>query len=293
MTATQSLKAADKQKILKKLTTEMKKHVKASPPKQSLSVLETLLYAICLENSTYQAAEDAYAKVLDTFFDLNEIRVSSVTEIEKALGDITDPDWKALRIRETLQHIFEKFYAFDLEILKRKTQDAAIKELEQIPYITPFVRDYILQQALGAHVVPIDRLMCQLLKWLGLTETETDEQQAGDAIKAGTKKADAPQLCFLLKLISADPILQPGLEQYADLPEDTDPFAAASRLGELYKKPVKRELVKKAKTVSRKKPETKAPQRPTSKSSPKKSAPKSVKKAVKKTTKKKPTSRKK
>ena len=293
MTATSSLKAADKQKILKKLTTEMKKHVKASPPKQSRSVLETLIYAVCLENATYQEADAAYTRMLEAFFDLNEIRVSSVTEIEQSLGDLSGADWKALRIRETLQHVFEKHYAFDLEILKRKTQDAANKELDQIPYLTPFIRDYTSQQALGAHVVPVDGLMSQLLKWLVLVEPEATESQAGDSIKSGIKKSDAPQLCFLLKLVSTDPILQPGLEQYANLSDETDPFAAATRLSDLYKKPVKRVTKKTAKTVSRKKPATKTPTRKKSKTGSKKTAPKTVKKAVKKTTKKKSITRKK
>ncbi|TWT58599.1 hypothetical protein KOR42_19810 [Thalassoglobus neptunius] len=284
MPASKSLKAADKQKILKKLVTEMKKHVKGSVPKHNHTVLETVLYSACLENVSYEAADQAYSNLLDTFFDLNEVRVSSVAEIVEALGDVHEADWKALRVRETLQDVFEKNFAFDLEILKRKTQEVANKELSEIPHISPFMRDFTVQHALGAHVLPVDDKMTQLLKWLGLVEASATSDQAADAIKAGIKKSEGPQFCFLMKSVSVDPVLQPGLEQYQDLDPETDPFACASRLADLYKNPVKPKRAKSAtKKVSRKKPEAKTSTRKTAKKAATKS--KTTAKKVKKPTK--------
>ncbi|MEW4488786.1 hypothetical protein AB1L42_11925 [Thalassoglobus sp. JC818] len=284
MPASKSLKAADKQKILKKLVTEMKKHVKGSIPKHNHSVLETVLYSACVENVSYEAADQAYSNLLDTFFDLNEVRVSSVTEIIEALGDVYEADWKALRVREALQDVFEKNFAFDLEILKRKTQEVANKELSEIPHISPFMRDYTVQHALGAHVLPVDEKMAQLLKWLALVDADATNEEASDAIKAGIKKSDGPQFCFLLKAVSVDPVLQPGLEQYQELDPETDPFACASRLADLYKSPVKPKRAKPtSKKVSRKKPETKTATRKSTKKAATKS--KTTTKKVKKPTK--------
>ncbi len=247
-----SLKAADKATILKKLTTEMKRRYGGSVPKQTRPAFETLLFGICLEDSSQDEAETAYAALLEPFFDLNEIRVSSISQIEQALGPVHSADWKALRIREALQYIFEKHYAFDMEYLKRKTQEQAIKELAQIPYQTPFVRAYVVQHVLGAHALPIDQSILRLLQWLGLASSDSDPEAAGEEIKAGIKKAEGVQLCHLLKCTSVDPELRPHFEDGPDPDEELDPFSAAQRLVELFKNPQKKK--KKAKPAAPAKP---------------------------------------
>lgn len=243
-----SLKAADKQNILKKLTTEMKRRYGNSVPKQNRSVLETLLFAICLEDAHQDEAETASAALLEPFFDLNEIRVSSVAQIELALGSVPGAGWKALRIRETLQHLFEKFYAFDLEFLKRKTQEQAIKELAQIPYQTPFVRNYVIQHILGAHVLPLDQSMLNSLQWLGLVESGMDLDVAAEEVKAGLKKVEGVQFCHLLKCTSVDRELRDHFAEPLTAEDDTDPFTAAARLADLIKNPQKKK--KKAKPAA-------------------------------------------
>jgi len=240
-----SLKAADKQNILKKLVTEMKRRYGGTVPKQTRSTFETLLFAACLEDVGHAEAETAYAHLLEPFFDLNEIRVSSVTQIQQALGDLRGADWKALRIREALQHVFEKFYAFDLEFLKRKTQEQAIKELQLVPYQTPFIRGYVVQHMLGAHVLPIDQSMVQLLQWLGLADAGADHESAAEEVKAGLKKAEGVQFCYLLKCVAVDPELREHFEDPPTTEEESDPFTAANRLVDLFKNPQKKK--KKAK----------------------------------------------
>src|SRR5690606_24936161 len=133
------LKASDRQAIFKKLATALKKKYGGSIPKHKYNVLDTLLFACCLENVTHDDAEAAFERLLEAFDDLNVVRVSSVKEIEQALGEVDEVAWKALRIRECLQYVFEKHYAFDFEPLKRKTMDAAEKELAKIPHMSAFV----------------------------------------------------------------------------------------------------------------------------------------------------------
>ncbi|REJ88207.1 MAG: hypothetical protein DWQ29_08690, partial [Planctomycetota bacterium] len=149
-TTVKKLRATDRQAIARKVMTLLKKKYGGSTPKDSRPVLETVLFAICLENCTADSAEAALQKLLDSFHDLNEIRVSSISEIEDVISDLPDPEWRALRIREVLQYTFEKHYAFDLDVIKRKTMDVAEKELGKIRYITPFVRGYVLQPCLGS-----------------------------------------------------------------------------------------------------------------------------------------------
>jgi endonuclease-3 len=278
-----TLKAADKQNIVKKLVTEMKRRYGGSVPKQNRSTFETLLFAICLEDADQASAEAAYARLLEGFFDLNEIRVSSVSEIQAAFGEFEGADWKAMRIREALQHVFEKHFAFDLEFLKRKTQEQAVKELLQIPYQTPFVRNYVVQNVLGAHVLPVDESMNQVLRWLGLADLNGDVEAAGEDLKSAVKKADGAQLCHLLKCVSVDRELTDHFQDLADDEEELNPLTGPQRLAEVFKNPRKKRKPKPAaKAVSRKKPVKKTTGRSAApKAAPKPAARKVAKKVPK------------
>jgi len=261
MTAGKSLKASDKQAILKKVVTELKKRYGGSIPKHSRTTFETLLFAAILEDVPEKEAEAAYARLIDGFFDLNEIRVSSITEIERALGGIADSDWKAMRIREALQYTFEKYYSYDLETLRRKTQEQAQKELDSIPHQTPFIRQYTNQHSLGCHILPIDSTMNRTLIWMGLAPPEGAAEATAEDLKSAVKKAEAPLLCHLLKCLATDPELRDHFAHFNAAAEAPDPHLAGKRLADLFKnpgkfKPGKAKVNAKspAKVISKKKP---------------------------------------
>ena len=126
MAAAQRTKASDKQGVVKKVVTTLKKRYKGGPPKEDRPVLETLLYSACLENVSYEDADAAYERLNAAFHDLNEIRVSAISELSRAMEPLPDPDLRAWRIRSTLHFVFEKNFAFEFESLKKKTLDLAI-----------------------------------------------------------------------------------------------------------------------------------------------------------------------
>ncbi len=202
-TAPKKLKAHDRQELLSKVLGVLKKRYKTAPPKHTKPVLETLIFAVLLEDAPYPDAEQAFDSLLKTFFDLNEIRVSSVAEIEDALGDLPDAGWRALRIREILQYCFEKFFAFDMEPIRRKTLDVAEKSLDKIKYLTPFAREFTLLHGLGAHAIPLDSSSHEFLGWLGLA-TADNIRQAMDDVRAAVRKADVPVFLHLVHSMGSD-----------------------------------------------------------------------------------------
>src|SRR5690606_1539096 len=72
---TQRMKASEKQDLTKKLVSRLEKPYGRPPQAPDRSVLETLVYAVCLENDDYAAAEQSYKALHEHFHDLNEIRV--------------------------------------------------------------------------------------------------------------------------------------------------------------------------------------------------------------------------
>lgn len=203
--ATKKMKTSEKAALLTKLTNALKKKYGSKAPKAERPVLESYMFAVCLEDTVDEAADAAFAKLLDSFHDLNEIRVSTVREIERPLDSLPDPEFRAMRVREALQHVFEKHFAFDLDSLKKKNLDGASSDLDAITAVTPFLKLYTLQSGLDAHVIPLDGHQLSLLKWLGIVEEKTKPEAASDELKGAVRKSDGPLFAYLLRQVANEP----------------------------------------------------------------------------------------
>jgi hypothetical protein len=295
------MKASAKQAGVKKLVTLLKKRYGKSLPKNDRPVLETIVYAACLENTTSAVADENYARLSDVFHDLNEIRVSSISELASAFTGADDAERRALKIRSSLQYIFEKNFQFEFEAIKKKTHDLANKHLGRMKELSAFVKSYTLQAAVGSHILPIDDRMCAAAIWLGLLDLSTKPAKGIDLLKPAVRKPDAPLFCHLLRCLATDEKLTYALDpdSVADAEEDFDLTTAPDRLAKLFiesatRKPTKKKPASKkpaAKKITHKKPAAKKTvKRAASKAVSKKKPAKkkvAVKKVVKKTLKKK------
>lgn len=237
MTSTHKAKSVDKLTLGKKLVSVLKKRYHDPVPKKERPVLETLLYAVCLEDASSAQAEVAYEKLWSAFHDLNELRVSSITELVTHVFDgMPDPDWRAHRVRNILQYVFEKHFEFALEGLRRKTLELATKQLSKIRDLSPFVRNYALQAALETHVVPADRLMTNASIWLGLVPSGESPEQAAETLKSTARKVDVPVFSHYLRCLAVDPRLTRYFEPGKPSAGVThDPQTMIERLADLFK----------------------------------------------------------
>jgi hypothetical protein len=78
--------------FLNEIHTLLKKHYKPKPDRGSgrFTVLEAVVYGICHEGTTREQANQALSRFKDGFFDWNEVRVSTVEEIQGALVGLPD-----------------------------------------------------------------------------------------------------------------------------------------------------------------------------------------------------------
>ena len=96
----------DRSSQFNKLQKVLKKHYEPMLPLADRSVLEHLLFALCLENSHYEKAEEVFAR-LQLYDDWNEVRVTSQTELSEVMGALGDPPGSAARVKGALQSVFE------------------------------------------------------------------------------------------------------------------------------------------------------------------------------------------
>jgi hypothetical protein len=158
--------------LLTKTHKVLKKHFKPFPPDLKRPLLEQLLYACCLENSNPEQADQAYLVLSERFFDLNEVRVSSVRELSEVLHMLADSTQAGSRVKGLLQSVFESVYAFDLEPLKKQNIGVAIKRLEKYEGVTPFGLAYATQTALGGHAIPVSKGAMECLVVVGVVTPE-------------------------------------------------------------------------------------------------------------------------
>jgi hypothetical protein len=211
MAAAPRMKLADKQEIYKKVLSCLKKRYPSVSKLPELPVLETMLYAVCLENATVKDADIAYKRLLSSFHDLNEVRVSSIEELEAVFQGMSTPDWRAMRVRGILGHVFESTYSFEFDGLKRKTLELAAKQLSKIKELTPFVRDFTLHSTLGAHVIPLDDALLHAIEFLDLHADTGGLEATAESMRPLVRKAEGTEFSALLREFATDPKLRPTI----------------------------------------------------------------------------------
>lgn len=168
--------ASNRAKLITKLHTELKKKYSLPPSQPSRPLLEHLLYACLLQDAPFDLADEGLAKCEQEFFDWNEVRVTTVTELTQVLSGMPEPAKTARRLKEILQAVFEEFYAFDLDHLKKENLGKAVAKFESMEAMTPFVRSYTVQHGLGGHSIPVDYAGMVIMLATGIaTQSEASE----------------------------------------------------------------------------------------------------------------------
>jgi endonuclease-3 len=177
-----------KAQLLNEVQTLLKKRYKPKPERSNgrLPVLEAVVYGVCHEGTTREQANQALSRFKDGFFDWNEVRVSTIQEIEGALAGLGDTEPRAQKIRRFLRQLFERTYGFTLEAVTKKTLKDAVKALQEYEALgSDYVLATVIQQALGGHAIPIDAPTRRVLERLGITDARSDKA----AIRAVLERA--------------------------------------------------------------------------------------------------------
>src|SRR5436190_4593720 len=123
---------------------------------EALPVLQQFIFGLCRESATAEQARQAYHNLSEQFFDWNEVRVSSVRELEEALAGLGDTESRAQRLLSFLQEVFETTFSFDLDTLQKKGLKQAAKQLSRYGSANDYVCSWVVQRALGGHAIPVD-----------------------------------------------------------------------------------------------------------------------------------------
>jgi hypothetical protein len=170
------MSATNRSQLINKLFKVARKQFTPVSPISSRSVLDHMLYACCLENSRYIAADEAFARLEENFFDWNEVRVTTTKELSESMKGLANAEAAALSLKKTLHGVFETYYKFDIEFLKKENLRKTVQQFNKFRGVSPFVVSYTAQVALGGHFIPVDTAQMNLMVVLGIvSESEAEK----------------------------------------------------------------------------------------------------------------------
>ena len=206
------MKASEKQELARQIVARLERQYDPPPSIPERPVLETLIFAVCLENDNYENGCKSFETLEKNFHDLNEVRVSAISELSDVFRHQDEAERRSQCVRAILQFVFEDHFQFDFESMRKKTQEQAAKKLAKIPGISSFIRNYLQQSALGVHVLSLDDRMTNAAIWLGVVDPGSNPEDAAESLKSAVRKADALQVCHYLRCIAS---LPPGRDVFS------------------------------------------------------------------------------
>ncbi len=288
------------------------KHFAPVAAAEDRSVLEHMIYACCLEDARYDQADEAFHRLQESFFDWNEVRVTTVSELSDCLESLPDATKAAVRVKQNLQSLFESRYSFDIDDMVKMNQGKAVQELEKLSGMTKFVLGYMVQNALGGHSIPVSQTIMEVLL---ATEIVSDAEAAkglAPGLERTVPKTKGIAFASCLHQLAIAVAASPGAKQSKAIMKEAGAVAKKPAPAKKAAKPpkksappaAKKEATQEAKKSSKAAPAKKASaskapgkKAPTKKAAPKKAPPKkttakagkkTATKATKKATKRKP-----
>lgn len=172
------MSAKNRADLLTKLHKVVKKEYSVIATPSNRTVLEHMIYGAVLEDSTFEAADEAFAKLQENFYDWNEVRVTTRRELAELMKSVSKPAEAAARVKKSLHGVFEKYYQFDLEFLKKENLSKAVTSMETFTGVSAFTVAYTAQNGLSGHSIPIDQSFMNLMYAIGvISEKELRERK--------------------------------------------------------------------------------------------------------------------
>jgi endonuclease-3 len=169
----------NKQRLLNQLYQAVRKSPDSE--EQPHPVLDQVIYGLCREDATPEQADRAFADLRERFFDWNEVRVSSVRELEESFEGLSNSEARAQRLISFLQEVFETHFSFDLDTLQKKGLKEAAKQLSRYEALSDYVIAWVTQRSLGGHAIPLDAPTLRCTRRLGLLDDSQDDVEAARA----------------------------------------------------------------------------------------------------------------
>lgn len=197
--------APSKTQFLNEVHTLLKRRYRLEPRTTKFTILEAVIYAISHEGTTREEAEQSLNRFREQFFDWNEVRVSSIEEIQSIFVGLSDAEERAGRVRRFLRQLFEKTYGFILDGLAKKPLKESIKALKEYDvFDSDYIEAAVVLHGLGGHAMPVDAPVRRALIRLEVVEEGWEDSAIRSLLERAIPKNKGGEFIDLLEELSHD-----------------------------------------------------------------------------------------
>lgn len=166
--------------------------------------LEQLLVAILGSNTSHYKGFTAFKKLREQMVDLNELRVTPVSELAKIISPLVpQAEMKAQRIVDALNDIRRRHDTLDLSFLKQRGRREAREYLESLEGVDRYAAASVALFSLGGHAIPVDELTLQMLRKDEVVDPAADLPAVQSFLEHHIGASDAAVFSLLLDRYAA------------------------------------------------------------------------------------------
>lgn len=153
--------------------------------------LDTLIATILSQNTSDKNSHRAYTNLRKKFPAWKDVADSSVAQIRPAIRIGGMSNQKAPRIQKVLRAVWDRHGAYDLEALRRKSNDAIMRELTALDGVGAKTAACVLVFSLGRDVFPVDTHIHRICNRLSLVEHCPTPEKTFEAMRTLIPKGKA------------------------------------------------------------------------------------------------------
>ena len=178
-----TVKSRTASKLLKILEERYGK--KPKPP--NWDIVDTLLFYTIYYVSGVTAARRALKAIREEYVDLNEFRVSSLSEIRGTLSRASCNEQVAYQLRGILRQIYIRENVVSLMSLKNLPPEQVKRFLSRFDHVPMHAIDYLLLIRWNYPVLPVDSHVARLTSRLGLVAAKSSPTQTQKSLSRNIK----------------------------------------------------------------------------------------------------------
>ncbi|MCG8409394.1 MAG: hypothetical protein MI923_29670 [Phycisphaerales bacterium] len=243
-------KAAEYARRVKQLFSKIKKEKSKASLATKDDPLQMLLLGILSNYATEQKASTALSRLLDTAIDNNDLRMTPVADMVRAVGvDYPKCRLAADEISQTLNSIFNHLHHLDVGFLETGSKKAAESFLNSLDCLSPHAKAFFRQRCLKAQVIPLDHNMYTYLQKGDCIAEDVGVEEAQKFLSSAIKDRDRMSFYTLFKRYAATHSPRKSAKKSASVTERKKKTAAATKTT---KKKAKKKAASSARTSGKK-----------------------------------------
>lgn len=190
-----AMHAREFKKLLKKIRKES-----GSPLPPVEDPMEQLLRGILTDYAAEARANAALSRLREAVVDINELRVTPVSEIVEIIGsDYPSCRRAAEDVCRALLALFNKLHHLDLSFLKKAARRTVESFMNNLHAINAHARATVLLRCFKVPCVPADAAMCEILRREGCVEPDTSVEDIQKFLASHIPSSQAPTVYVQFK----------------------------------------------------------------------------------------------